>query len=118
MAISKRGIYENPVKSPYNLERYDSDLERRMMIKLDCDAEVAKWQKRHGISIPWIDARGRKCNYRPDFLVEYDDGRKVLIEVKNPAMMDSAAVLRKRSAAEEWCRKRGMKYEITTIRQQ
>ena len=118
MAISKRGIYENPIKSPYSLERYDSDLERRMMVKLDADAEVSKWQKRHGISIPWIDARGRKCNYRPDFLVEYCDGRKVLIEVKNPAMMDSPAVLRKRSAAEEWCRKRGMEYEIATIRSQ
>lgn len=118
MAISKRGIYENPAKSPYSLERYDSDLECRMMVRLDADAEVAKWQKRHGISIPWIDARGRKCNYRPDFLVEYCDGRKVLIEVKNPAMMDSVAVLRKRSAAEEWCRKRGMTYEIATIRSQ
>ena len=116
MAISNRGIYETPTKSPYNFERYDSDLERKMMIQLESAAEVTKWQKRHGISIPWIDTRGRKCNYRPDFLVEYDDGRKVLIEVKNPAMIDSPSVLRKRSAAEEWCRRRGMTYELATIR--
>lgn len=116
MPVSNRGIYEDPQKSPYSLERYDSDLERRMMAQLEQDNEVVRWQKRHGISIPWIDARGRRCNYRPDFLVEYTDERKALIEVKDPSRMDSPAVLRKRSAAEEWCRKRGMTYEIATIR--
>ncbi len=115
MAISKRGIYEEPGKSPYSFERYDSALERKMMVRLEDDVEVAKWQKRHGISIEWIDAHGRRCNYRPDFLVEYTDGRKALIEVKNPAMMDSPSVLRKESAAREWCRRRGMVYELATV---
>ena len=115
MAISRRGIFESPSKSPYSFERYDSGLECQMMARLERDSEVAKWQKRHGISIPWIDSHGRKCNYRPDFLVEYADGRKAIIEVKNPALFDSPAVLRKRSAAEEWCRRRGMTYEMATI---
>ena len=115
MAISKRGMYENPRKSPYNFENYDSNLERMMMRRLEGDGEVAKWQKRHGISIPWIDPNGRKCNYRPDFLVEYTDGRKAIIEVKNPALMDSPSVLRKESAAREWCRRREMVYEMATI---
>lgn len=116
MAVSNRGIYEAPQKSPYSFERYDSDLECQMMARLEGDSEVAKWQKRHGISIPWIDAQGRKCNYRPDFLVEYTDGRKGVIEVKAAALIDSVAVQRKRRAAEEWCRRRGMTYEIATIR--
>ena len=116
MAISKRGIYEAPSKSPYSFERYDSGLERTMMARLEENSEVAKWQKRHGISIPWIDSHGRKFNYRPDFLVEYTDGRKAIVEVKNPAMMDSPAVLRKRSAAQEWCRRRDMSYELATIK--
>ena len=115
MAISKRGMYENPRKSPYNFENYDSYLERMMMRRLEEDVEVAKWQKRHGISIPWIDPNGRRCNYRPDFLVEYTDGRKAIIEVKNPALMDSPSVLRKEGAAREWCRRRGMVYEMATI---
>ena len=115
MAISKHGIYEAPRKSPYSFERYDSDMERKMMVRLEADDEVVKWQKRHGISIPWIDTHGRKCNYRPDFLVEYADGRKILIEVKNPAMVETLSVKRKCSAAREWCRRRGMTYELTTI---
>ena len=117
MPISKRGIYEAPAKSPYSFERYDSELERKMMAKLEADAAVVKWQKRHGISIRWIDSRGRQRNYRPDFLVEYSDGGKALVEVKNPALMDSPSVRRKRSAAEEWCRRRGMAYELATIDQ-
>ena len=115
MAISNRGIYEAPLKSPYSFERYDSDMERMFMAKLERDTEVAKWQKRHGISIPWIDSQGRKCNYRPDFLIEYTDGRKELIEVKNPALMDSPAVLRKQNAAEHWCKLRGITYRMATI---
>ena len=115
MAISNRGIYESPVKSPWSFERYDSDLERKMMARLEGDSEVTKWQKRHSISIPWIDTQGRKRNYRPDFIVEYTDGRKIIIEVKNPAMMDSPEVLRKRRSAEAWCKRRGMSYAIATI---
>ena len=114
MAISKRGVFEAPRKSPYSLERYDSDLERRMMEKLEADPAVLKWQKRHDISIPWIDENGRQHNYRPDFLVEYADGHLAVIEVKGADKMDSPSVLRKRSAAEEWCRRRGMEYELTT----
>ena len=115
MPISKRGIYEDPAKSPYSYETYHSDMERRMMARLEADPAVVKWQKRHGISIRWIDANGRQSNYRPDFLVEYADSRKVIIEVKDPSKLDSPAVQRKRRAAEEWCRKRGMTYELATI---
>ncbi len=115
MAISRRGIYEKPAKSPWSFERYDSELERLMMIKLDGNPEVSKWQKRHNISIAWIDSNGRQRNYRPDFLVEYADGRKCLIEVKNPALIDSPSVQRKRRSAEAWCRRRGMTYELATV---
>ena len=45
----------------------------------------------------------------------FRDERKVIIEVKNPALMDSPSVLRKESAAREWHRRRGMTYELATI---
>lgn len=115
MAISKRGKYRNPKKSPYNIEQYDSELEHLFMQKLDSDIEVAKWQKRHGISIPWIDSHGRRHQYRPDFLVETTDGRKKLVEVKDPRLIDSQEVQRKRRAGETWCKKRGMEYQLATL---
>ncbi|PIX49506.1 MAG: hypothetical protein COZ06_15880, partial [Armatimonadetes bacterium CG_4_10_14_3_um_filter_66_18] len=76
MAISIHGQYDNPTKSPWNFEKYQSDLERRMMDRLERDLHVVKWMKRHGITIPWIDGQKHQRRYVPDFLVEYEDGRK------------------------------------------
>lgn len=115
MAISKRGRYRDPKKSPFSFEQYDSELEHLFMQKLDSDPDVEKWQKRHGISIPWIDTHGRKHQYRPDFLVQYAGDDKRLIEVKDPRLVTSQEVQRKRRAAETWCARRGMRYEIATI---
>ena len=115
MAISKHGVFWDPKKSPYNFERFQSDLERKMMVRLEADASVKKWMKRHGISIPWIDGQRHQRRYVPDFIVEYDDGRKVIIEVKDPSRIDSNDVHRKRKAAEMWCKQRSMEYELATI---
>lgn len=115
MVLSKHGEFYNPQKSPYNFERYQSDMERKMMESLDADPMVSKWMKRHGISIPWIDGQKHQRRYVPDFVVEYDDGRKAIIEVKDPSRLDSNDVQRKRKAAEIWCKQRGMEYVIKTI---
>jgi len=123
MAISKHGVLPDPEKepdrelnkSPYNFERYHSDLERRMMERLEADLTVKKWMKRHGISIPWIDGQKHQRRYVPDFLVEYEDGRKTLIEVKDPSRLDSKDLQRKRKAAEIWCKQRRMEYIIATM---
>lgn len=100
---------------PWNFEKYQSDLERRMMMRLENDPHVAKWMKRHGIVIPWIDGQRHQRKYCPDFLVEYEDRRKSIIEVKDPSRLDSPDVLRKRKAAEIWCRQRHMEYVVATI---
>ena len=115
MAISNRGKYENPEKSPWNFENYDSDLERRMMERLESDAHIRKWVKRHGVIIPWIDSQRRQRRYAPDFLVEYEDGQKAVIEVKDPGRIDSDDVLRKGRAATMWCKQRGMEYRLETV---
>ena len=46
----------------------------------------------------------------PDFLVEYEDGRKAVIEVKDPSRLASGEVQRKRKSAEMWCKQRHMEY--------
>lgn len=115
MAISNHSNFEGPKKSPWNFERCDSDLERRMIMKLESDPHVVKWMKRHGITIPWIDSQKHQRRYLPDFLVEYEDGRKAIIEVKDPSRVESNDVQRKRKAAEIWCRQRGMEYIVATV---
>lgn len=49
------------------------------------------------------------------FLVQYEDGRKVVIEVKDPSRINSNDVQRKRKAAEMWCKQRKMEYVIATM---
>ncbi len=115
MGISIHGELENPKKSPWNFEKYDSDLERRMMDRLERDPNVVKWMKRHGITIPWIDGQKHQRRYRPDFLVEFEGNRIVIIEVKDPTRIDSDDVQRKRKAAEIWCKQRHMEYLIMTV---
>ena len=115
MPISKHGDYWNPRKSPYNFEKYDSKLELRMMERMDDDPAVEKWMKRHGITIRWVDVQKRMRRYLPDFIVQYTDGRRVVLEVKDPSRVDSDEVKRKRKAAEIWCKKRGMEYVLATV---
>ncbi|MGL4942097.1 MAG: Tn7 transposase TnsA N-terminal domain-containing protein [Thermoguttaceae bacterium] len=115
MATSKRVERANPQKSPWNFEKCDSILEWQMANRLENDPTVVKWMKRHGVTIPWIDVQGHQRRYVPDFLVEYSDGSKIIIEVKDPTRLDSDDVKRKRSAAELWCKQRGMTYRIETM---
>ena len=115
MQISKHGVYPEPKKSPWNFERFESDMERLMMDRLENDPHVVKWMKRHGITIPWIDGQKHQRRYSPDFLVEYADGVRSVVEVKDPSRIDSNDVQRKRKAAEMWCKQRHMEYVIATI---
>ena len=115
MALSKHGQLLDPVKSPYNFESYDSLMELNYMNRLETDDTVRAWMKRHTITIPWIDGQKHSRRYRPDFLVEYIDGTKALIEVKDPSKIDTDDVQRKRRAAERWCKRRDMQYSIVTV---
>ena len=71
--------------------------------------------QREAKTIPWIDGQKHQRRYVPDFLVEYEDGRKAVIEVKDPSRLDSNDVQRKRKSAEIWCKQRSMEYLVATI---
>jgi len=86
------------------------------MDRLEQDPHVVKWMNRHGITIPWIDGQKHQRRYVPDFLVEYGDGRKAVIEVKDPSRVGSNDVQRKRKAAEMWCKQRTVEYILATVR--
>jgi hypothetical protein len=60
MAISKRGDFWNPQKCPWNFEKFQSDLERRMMLRLENDPHVRKWMKRHRLS--FLGLMGKRTN--------------------------------------------------------
>lgn len=114
MPTSERGDFENPTKSAYSVERYDSSWERAYMKKLEGDKTVAKWTKNRGITIQYVTEARYVRGYRPDFLIERIDGAKELHEVKGGQYLRNPDTIGKHEAAGNWCRKRGMSFVVIT----
>ena len=114
MPTSERGDYENPIKSAYSVERYDSSWEREYMKRLERDKTVNKWTKNHGITIQYVTEAGNIRGYRPDFLIERNDGTVELHEIKGGQYLNNLDTMRKHEAAKNWCRKRKMAFVVVT----
>ena len=114
MPTSERGDFENPTKSAYSVERHDSSWELQYMKRLERDKTVAKWTKNHGITIQYVTEAGNVRGYRPDFLLERDDGTRELHEVKGGQFINDPNTVRKHEAAKNWCKKRGMRFVVIT----
>ena len=110
MATSEHGDFDKTVKSPYSFEYYDSSWELELMNDLEKDKSVKKWTKNHGIIIPYWDEDGKLRGFKPDFLVEKEDGSKELIEIKGRHLLPTFK--RKSSAAQEWCKARKMNFRV------
>lgn len=112
MAIKmSSGIYKGPKKSAYSIENYQSDFEKEFMEELESDKKVKAWTKNHGIRIPYVNIDEKVAHYQPDFLVEYEDGTQEIIEIKGKNNL-TEITKRKSKAAEEWCKKREIKYRL------
>lgn len=88
-------------KCHLNAAVFDSDWEREAAELLDAHPAVSAWVKndRLGLVIPYRkDGILRK--YLPDFLVEWEGGDRLIVEIKGQA--GDAAI--KKAAAERWCR--------------
>ena len=114
MATAERGDFENPRKSAFSVERYDSLWEQQYMKRLDQDKTVVKWTKNHGIVIQYITEAGNVRGYRPDFLLERADGTKEIHEVKGTQFLKNPDTIRKHESAKNWCRKRKMNFLVIT----
>jgi len=110
--MSEKGYFQNPKKSPYSVEKYDSLWELEYMKYLESDSTIAKWTKNHAIWIPYIDEKGNQKKYHPDFLIERTDGVKELREIKGTHMLNSLATKRKKETAKRWGKARGIEYVV------
>lgn len=112
--MTNTGVFENPKKSPYSLEYWDSSWEFEYMKELESDSSVAKWTKNHGIRISYFTEQNKFRTYNPDFLVEYTDGRIEIVEMKGGHLIKNPETKKKKEFADKWCEARGMKYRILT----
>ena len=112
MIQSKRGLLTGLLRNPARQSRYDSLLERDYMRELEVAGGVTQWTKDHGIRIPYRLFGVIPRNYLPDFLVTFADGSKEVHETKGAGFLFWLETHAKRAAADEWCRRQGMRYRF------
>ena len=110
--MAKISAFEDPKKSPYTLEYYDSSWEQEYMKELEGDDSVSKWTKNHGLRIKYFNADNKFKTYVPDFLVEKTDGSIELVEMKGTHLLKNPDTMKKIEFAKKWCEARKMKYRI------
>jgi hypothetical protein len=93
--------------------------ERRSRVRCGADRSLGEWQRLWiGSNVGWgvVSCRRRFARWNPK---RADPSARALflvyVEVKDPSRIDSDDVQRKRSAAELWCKKRGMEYIVYTL---
>lgn len=106
--MSLSGRYRS--KKTGKTERYQSSYELRRMKYLDAHPNVKTWTKNHKIRIRYKEGKKRR-RYIPDFLVELNDGKKFLEEVKG-YVWNRLNFARKNLAANMWCNYRGITFRI------
>jgi hypothetical protein len=85
------------------------------MIHLDKDGSVSDWSY-ESVSIDYVSnvRTGRKRKYYPDFIVEYLDGRKELVEIKPKKRLNQLTVKKKIDAATDWCSTNAYTFKVLT----
>lgn len=95
--------------------KYRSSWELAYHQYLDMNPDVMTYQY-EGIMIPYLkNARSSKVsNYYPDFLVEYVNGDRKLVEIKPLKRLEQLVVKKKLEAARQWCSEHDAALEIIT----
>lgn len=100
------GYHKSWVYSPYENKdiHLDSSWEQKFFSDIQLDKTVVS-VIRPRIPIKYVSPEDNETHsYFPDFLVEYKDGRKELIEIKPEYKLSNEVVLSKIKAAEEFCK--------------
>ena len=94
---------------------YRSSWELKYLEYLDANPDVKTYEY-ESFFIMYVGNRnsGKLRKYIPDFLVEYVDGTRKLVEIKPSRKLDQLRVTKKRHVAEQWCKEHGAELEMVT----
>jgi hypothetical protein len=107
-----RGTHTSPIAGKC---KYRSGWECKYMIYLDSNPDVVSWSYEK-LAIEYISNKKsqKKRKYYPDFQVEYNDGKKVVVEIKPSRKLQQTTVIKKIKAAIEWCAHHDVDYKVLT----
>jgi len=107
-----RGLHISPVAGEC---KFRSSWEQKYMIYLDSHPDVSFWSYEKTIIEYVSNQRTKKTRkYYPDFYVEFKDGTRRVIEIKQKRKLEQDNVKKKTLAAQLWCTSNGATYEILT----
>lgn len=96
---------------------FDSSWERSyflMVMNRMSELGITSIKRTKVASIGYHTNDGRYHRYYPDFLVEYSDGRKEIIEIKPKLLTSDEINSIKANAAEKFCSENGLLYKVLT----
>lgn len=86
--------------------QFESDLERRVLRDLDADARILRFQEQP-LTIPY-ERDGIPHDYTPDVIVQLNDGRAFVMEIKPPEHLGEFVGAIKWAALARYCGERGL----------
>jgi type III restriction enzyme len=101
LSDTRKHAFGGFTKCCYSIQKFDTDPERRLAVKIDSDPSTMKWVKPAPRQFR-IDYRSGEA-YEPDFVVE-TSARMFIAEVKAANELDDPVVIAKAAAATKWCR--------------
>jgi len=108
----RRGLHVSPIAGDC---KFRSSWEQKYMLYLDAHPDVSCWSYEKTVIEYVSNQRTKKIRkYYPDFYVEFKDGSRRLIEIKQKRKLEQASVKKKARAAHAWCASNGATYEILT----
>ncbi len=105
------GTY-NSTKCTSGPINYRSSWELSVAQYLDLDSTVLSYQY-EALQIPYV-FRGKQHTYYPDFIVQYNNGKNKVIEVKRKDKLGDLKVIAKQKAVKVWCEANGYEYIFWT----
>ena len=107
-----RGLHISPIAGEC---KFRSSWEQKYMLFLDSDPNVVSWTYEK-LVIEYVSNKQTKKirKYYPDFYVEFTDGTRKVIEIKQKRKLEQANVKKKTLAAQVWCASTGATYVILT----
>lgn len=110
----KTGEHNSP-KLTNGPAKYRSSWEVKYMVWLDENPLVVSYEY-EGIRISYVSnyKTGKTRLYSPDFLVTWNDGKRVLVEIKPSKKIDLKTVQKKAAAAQTWCLEHDAIYEFVS----
>ena len=108
----QRGSHISPMAGEC---KFRSGWEQKYCVYLDSHPDVLTWSYEKTV-IEYISNKrtGKVRKYYPDFYIEFKDGSKKVVEIKPKRKLQQATVLKKATAARQWCMTHGATYELLT----